>query len=175
MFSSLTYQKPAYIGFHHQADEINTKIIQQYIQIKDSSEVRRTHHFFGRFENTYISKTDIPEISKILNMGLFYASSILDVPQEQLKYGFWFNEMQPGDQTTLHSHEEDDELLSAVYYIKAQKESGDLIIQQNAIDHHHEPESGKMILFNPDIPHKVTINNSDSLRLSVAMNFGPKT
>jgi uncharacterized RmlC-like cupin family protein len=105
-------------------------------------------------------------------MGLFYASSILKVNPAELRLGFWFNEMMPGHQTTLHTHEEEDELLSAVYYIHAAANSGDLVVHQGKSRRHFSPQSGRMILFLPKVPHQVEINNSDILRLSVAINFG---
>ena len=49
----------------------------------------------------------------------------------QLRHGFWFNEMHPGHRTTLHSHEELDELLSAVYYVSCPDDSGRLILHDD--------------------------------------------
>lgn len=128
----------------------------------------------GRFENTYIPENQIPAIRTILDMGLFYATEILQIPPAELRRGFWFNEMHQGHKTTLHTHEEEDELLSAVYYIQAAENAGDLIVRNGVDSVHLQPVAGRMILFRPEVPHEVETNNTDVLRLSVAINFGRK-
>lgn len=126
----------------------------------------------GRFENTYIAEQQIPAIEAVLNMGRFYARQILNEDIEKMKMGFWFNEMQPGHETSLHTHEEYDEKLSAVYYIQAADNSGDLVIHDQHQQLNFTPVAGKMVLFAPEVPHHVEKNLSSILRLSVALNFG---
>ncbi|NNJ90099.1 MAG: hypothetical protein HKP55_00370, partial [Gammaproteobacteria bacterium] len=72
----------------------------------------------------------------------------------------------------LHTHEEYDEKLSAVYYIQSAADSGDLIIHEENKQLAFTPEAGKMLLFAPQVPHHVEKNISSILRLSVALNFG---
>ena len=126
----------------------------------------------GRFDNTYIPEKKIPAIRAILDMGLFYAAEILQMDPSEFRLGFWFNEMHKGHQTTLHTHEEEDELLSAVYYIQATENSGDLVVRSGSESLHLQPVAGRMILFRPEVPHEVEKNNTDRMRLSVAINFG---
>jgi predicted 2-oxoglutarate/Fe(II)-dependent dioxygenase YbiX len=81
--------------------------------------------------------------------------------------------MGPGHRTSLHTHDEHDELLSAVYYVTAPQDSGDLVIEDTPVTIRVRPEAGLMVLFPPDAPHAVEENASDRDRLSVAFNFGP--
>jgi len=174
-YSSLDKQPPVHIGKLLGADQINQRIIQQYLAVNNEPDIKKTHHFMGRFENTYIPEHKIPAIAPILEMARHFASQILSQDTTALRMGFWFNEMHKGHQTTLHTHEEDDELLSAVYYIQAPENSGDLIVYNGDESIRIPPQAGNMILFGPQVPHQVEINNSDILRLSVAINFGRQT
>ena len=138
---------------------------------KHATHVRRTHQLHGRFENTYIDADWIPEIKSVLRFALDNARAAL--ARKRLRHGFWFNEMAPGDRTSLHAHEELDELLSAVYYARCSDDSGDLILHDDNARIVVTPREGMLVLFPPDLPHEVTENRSDTTRLSVAFNFGP--
>ena len=94
-------------------------------------------------------------------------------PADSLKAGFWFNAMEAGQLTAPHHHDENDELLSAVYYIRVPENSGDLILHDEDRKIRVQPQPGKLVMFTPDVLHEVTINHSPELRLSVGMNVGP--
>ncbi len=111
------------------------------------------------------------ELRPVREFALRAAREILQ--QAKLHHGFWFNEMQPGHSTTLHSHEELDELLSAVYYINSPPDSGRLILHDDEARISVTPRPGLLVLFPPDLPHEVEENRSDRVRLSIAFNFGP--
>jgi uncharacterized RmlC-like cupin family protein len=81
--------------------------------------------------------------------------------------------MGPGHRTSLHTHEERDELLSAVYYVTAPAHCGDLVLDLSLTRLRLSPSPGLMVLFPPDVPHEVDVNRSGEDRLSVAFNFGP--
>jgi hypothetical protein len=152
---------------------VNQTLLGEYLLQREHAQTRRSHLFNGRYENIYIPRNLIPSIEPVLSMALFYARQLLDVDPAQLQLGFWFNEMQPGDRTTLHTHDDDDELLSAVYYIQARANSGDLKIHTKSAEIRYiSPKEGNIILFSPQLPHEVSENFSDELRLAVAMNFG---
>ena len=163
---------PVYLGGLSSFEDINAQILEQYNKLSLSNELKRTHFFMGRFENTYIPEEKIPAIEAVIDMGRFYARQILKEDIDQMKMGFWFNEMKPGHETSLHTHEEYDEKLSAVYYIQAPPDSGDLIIHDNNQQLSFTPVAGRMVLFTPEIPHHVEKNISNEVRLSVALNFG---
>lgn len=139
--------------------------------IKGHPEVRQTHHFHGRFENTYVPARLMPSMAPLIDWVVAQAKEVLG--RTELRYGFWFNEMGPGHRTSLHSHEEEDELLSAVYYLQVPPDSGRLVLWEADTAHRIEPEEGMLLMFPPQLPHEVEENRSGAARLSVAFNFGP--
>ncbi len=98
---------------------------------------------------------------------------MLGTEADTLRAGFWFNAMEAGQQTALHHHDENDELLSAVYYIRVPENSGDLILHDDDRRVCIQPQEGKLVMFAPHVLHEVTVNYSSELRLSVGMNIGP--
>ena len=170
----LSETQPVYLGSLHHSQDINAILLKQYLQHHDEPQTRKTHHFMGRFENTYLTMQQVPALQTIADMANSYAYSITGQPPSQMRSGFWFNEMHPGQRTSLHTHEEIDELLSAVYYISTPKDCGDLVVMLDDDEMRIKPVAGSIVLFSPDIPHSVDENRSQSLRLSVAFNFGRK-
>ncbi len=73
--------------------------------------------------------------------------------------------------TTLHSHDDYDELLSGVYYVCVPKNSGELMIHAENEIVRHTPCEGQWVFFSPQTPHAVSKNLTHELRLSVAFNF----
>ena len=143
------------------------------MELRGSERIRQSHYFGERFENIYINEADIPEISRVLDLMKQQAGQLLDMPVDALKAGFWFNAMEAGHRTTLHHHDENDELLSAVYYIRVPENSGDLILHEDGNEILIHPEEGKLVMFAPSMLHEVTANLGSGLRLSVGMNVGP--
>lgn len=152
-------------------DSANAEILRRFEQLRDDPTLRRTHEFHGRFENIYVDRSRIPELQPVFAIALRCAAKLLH--HNSLKFGFWFNEMGPGSLTTLHTHEENDELLSGVYYVTAPDRSGRLILHREDERVTIEPSPGLFVFFAPTLPHEVEINRSDAVRLSVAFNFGP--
>ncbi len=153
------------------AASLNTALIDAFARERDADHVRRTHMFDGRFENIYVSGQRLPELAPLSEFAVAAATQILQ--RSPLRYGFWFNEMAPGQGTSLHSHEEVDELLSAVYYIAVPEDSGRLILHDDEALVLVEPRPGLLVLFPPELPHEVEQNTGSGTRLSIAFNFGP--
>ena len=109
----------------------------------------------------------------VLNRVKQQAGQWLGIAANTLRAGFWFNAMEAGHRTTLHHHDENDELLSAVYYIRVPENSGELILHDDDRKVCIQPQEGKLVMFAPDVLHEVTANLSSGLRLSVGMNIGP--
>jgi mannose-6-phosphate isomerase-like protein (cupin superfamily) len=151
---------------------LNAAIVAALAAVRDDPQVRRTHHFHGRFENTYVPAELIPAAQPLFDWVLAQARQVLG--RDDLRYGFWFNEMGPGQRTSLHSHEEADELLSAVYYLQVPPDSGRLVLWDGDRDVRCTPQEGLLLMFPPQLPHEVEPNRSDGTRLSVAFNFGPR-
>ena len=156
-----------------QPDKLNTGLYDRFMALSGTDRMRQTHFFAGRFENTYIDKADIPEIAVVLEVLQQQAGQLLDMPVEKLKVGFWFNAMEAGDRTSLHHHDENDELLSAAYYIRVPEDSGTLVLHEADRQVSIQPEEGKLVMFAPGLPHEVTAHRGAGLRLSVGMNVGP--
>ncbi len=157
----------------HHFEELNEQLLLGLKRHIDDEATRKTHLFFGRYENIYISADQIPQINDILNFVIEVATQILKRPADELKAGLWFNVMNPGDKTTLHRHDDDDELLSAVYYIKVPDNSGKLILGKEPAFTKLTPQEGLLALFPPGMPHEVTENLSSESRISLGINIGP--
>jgi len=154
-------------------DKLNLRLYERFKELSATDRFRQSHYFEGRFENIYIDAADIPDISTLLKVVKQRAGQLLGIPADTLRTGFWFNAMEVGQRTTLHHHDENDELLSAVYYIRVPENSGDLILHDDDRRVRIKPQEGKLVMFAPKVLHEVTANSGSGLRLSVAMNIGP--
>ena len=152
---------------------INQQLIDGLNSYIDKESTRKSHHFFGRYENIYIDKNEIPCISEILKYAKIYSADILGCDEAKLKAGLWFNVMNPGDKTTRHRHDDDDELLSAVYYVQVAENSGTLHLIKDPLTIEIKPKAGMFVFFKPDMPHEVSENLSNVCRISLGINIGP--
>lgn len=155
--------------------DVNEKILMGFESLVDGDFTTKTHMFNGRYENLYLEKEKINGLDIIVETAMEEVAKILKLDKHKLSSGFWLNSMQPGDVTTAHTHDDDDELLSCVYYIKVPKDankSGNLIIIDNDEKTVLQPEEGYFVFFSPATLHEVTKNESNESRLSIAFNFG---
>lgn len=143
-----------------------------FLSHHEDSDVKRTHLFNGRYENIYLKENHVPELKMVMEEACRHAKSLLGTAE--VKTGYWFNRMPPGAITTVHSHDDDDELLSGVYYVAVPENSGDLIIHKDDEDVRIQPEEGMFVFFKPNVVHEVTENLSQYERLSIGINFGEK-
>jgi len=156
-------------------EQLNETLLADFLKWKDDDSVRKTHFFEDRYENIYLNETHIPTLVGLIKTAVKSAEAILQT--SGLRAGYWFNYMPPGSTTTLHTHDDDDEQLSAVYYVHAPKNSGNLIIHSNKKNDSSDKfeitaEAGKFVFFKPDVPHEVSKNLSAKHRLSIGINFG---
>lgn len=161
-------------AFLDNAIEINQRLINGLNTYIDQETTRKTHHFHGRYENIYIEKEQVPAIAEVLEAAKNFAAKILGMQAKDLKAGLWFNLMEPGNKTTLHRHDDDDELLSCVYYVKVAENSGTLHIGTQPIFAQVTATEGMFAFFPPNMPHEVSENLSDQSRISLGINIGPK-
>ena len=152
--------------------DVNPDIVERFESLSENDFKEKTHLFHGRYENLYIETNKIPALELIMATAMEHAAEILKINKEKLQFGFWLNSMKPGDVTTAHSHDDDDELLSCVYYVKVPENSGNLIITKNKQKEIIKPEEGTFVFFSPATLHEVSRNESDESRLSIAFNFG---
>ena len=155
-----------------EADRLNRAVYSSFLAHYQDEKVFRSHLFNQRYENIYLTEKHVPQLPDLLAQARHYASELCGT--EQLRAGCWFNYMPPGAVTTRHNHDEADEVLSAVYYVRVPADSGDLILYDNEPASRITPQAGQLIFFPPHIDHEVTRNNSDEARLSIAINFGPR-
>jgi len=155
-------------------DQLND--IDQYLQAllaQNSPNLKQTHYFHGRHENIYLQQSDHADLNALMAESLIFCADILNAPADELTIGYWFNLMNPGDVTTMHRHDDFDELISGVVYLKVPEKSGDLILQPKGEDEIVlTPITGNFIYFDPATPHAVSENQSNEHRLSIGMNIG---
>ena len=163
-----------YSAFLDNFEQINKILSTGYFEHINDEDIKRSHFFEGRYENIYITKDTIIELDIILKAAIVHTASILNMPADKLKAGLWFNAMEAGNVTLAHRHDDDDELLSAVYYISVPENSGELILHYKPFATHVTPAEGMFVFFPPDIKHEVSRNNSQQTRLSLGINIGPK-
>jgi len=151
--------------------------IDQYLQTllqQDADNLNKTHFFHDRFENIFLENCENSELNNLMAESLGFCAELLQVTEEELDIGYWFNLMAPGHVTTLHTHDNLNELISGVVYLTVPEDSGDLVLQTDSEEISLTPVTGNYIFFNPETPHLVTKNNSSSHRLSIGMNIGLK-
>jgi hypothetical protein len=168
------YRVQCYVMELADAQAINEAIWLQYLKVRDDPGLRRSHYFEGRYENIYASEEQMPALQSVLQAARQGAQRFLQQAGIDLSVGFWMNEMGPGHVTLPHTHDEDDELVSAVYYVKVQEGAGDLLLTQGVASLRISPRPGLFVFFAPDVKHEVTANTSGKTRLSIGMNFGPR-
>lgn len=154
------------------AEAANRAILSGYTAIGDDPDIRRSHFFGGRYENIYVTEARLPALKPVLAEARRLAAEYLQQPGLNLSAGFWMNEMGPGHATLPHSHDDDDELVSAVYYINVPEQSGELILRHGVVEARVTPVAGQFVFFPPDVIHEVSENLSGQTRLSIGMNFG---
>ncbi len=156
-----------------EAAAVNAAILTAFQALTPESFDRRSHLVGGRYENLYLERARMPALAPVLEHALHCAAIILDEPVRGLRCGFWFNAAGPGHHTSEHTHDECDEQLSAVYYVDAPADCGDLILYDGPLTVRVRPVAGALLCFPPNLPHAVEPNRSGQLRLSIGINVGP--
>lgn len=165
------YNPIIHVGHLQGAETLNQQILASYKQLREQDLLGRSHFFGGRFENLLIDQDRIPALKLVLEQATTYASILLGESSQPLKRDFWINEMAHGQATSKHDHNEEHELLSAVYYLHVPKNSGNLIIHDEHLYTEFEPVAGTFVFFAPTAMHSVSVNQSNETRLSVGINF----
>ncbi len=149
------------------------EIIKGFRRLEDAEDTRKSHFFDGRYENIYPSRDAFTEIEPLLEV-IFDCAHQVPGNDQSLEISFWFNQMQPGHSTTLHTHDDGYELISGVYYLDVPEGSGDILMHLPEQVLKISPQAGLMLMFPPDLAHEVTENHSQQSRLSMAFNIGPR-
>ena len=148
-------------------------ILQRLFELQDSGLAHKSHFFGGRYENIYLGRDQLPGLDTILDAALAQAALLLSCAKHELQLGFWFNLMQQGNVTLPHSHDDDDELLSATYYLQVPPDAGKLVLELPAGRRTIDPVEGQFVFFHPRIEHEVTRHLHRTPRVSLGINIGP--
>ena len=126
--------------------------------------------------------------SKVLNEFYIFKNEHMSYIHNDFKViTSWFTSISPGDKCDFHNHHHC--MYSGVLYIKAEKNSGnivfdphknyrfDLKVKDFNINNSHSwwisPEKGKIIFFDSSLHHRIEENKSNEERISIAFNFIP--
>lgn len=154
------------------AAALNRVLLQDYHDQLAAGVERRSHFFDGRYENIYIARERLTVIEPVLQTASAVAAWLHGGTAADYRAGFWFNDTPPGGRTLPHTHDDDDELLSGVYYVEVPPDSGCLALEEAEQRMVIRPLAGRVVFFAPDTLHWVTSNLSDMNRLSVGINVG---
>jgi len=104
----------------------------------------------------------------------YYPENIVDVTSGI--NNMWINYSPPGAYNVLHHHPTAD--ISGVFYLKADKNSGDIIFPtpyphelSPSSSYRTKPERNMGVLFYSGLMHYVDVNRSDEDRISVSFNI----
>lgn len=166
----------AAITFHcYDCDECrqqNTSLSAEVLRLATQGDAVQSHYFAGRYENVYIAAAQLPALAIILDHARQHAATILHYPVAQLRIGHWFNIMQRGEVTLPHTHDDDDELLSGVYYLQVPAQAGELVLTLGTQREVIAPCAGRFIFFSPQLQHEVTRHPHVTPRISIGFNVG---
>jgi len=148
---------------------INQEILSCFLSMNENQFLNQTHYFQGRYENIYINPEFIPALKILIEHIKQEISLHLNEDVNNIKFGFWINVMHPEQTTSRHCHDDLDEVLSGVYYVKVPPHSGDLVFYADDTIT-LTPQEGLLVLFSPALEHEVKKNDSDEVRLSIGFN-----
>jgi hypothetical protein len=84
---------------------------------------------------------------------------------------FWFNISPPKAFHTWHAHGKEKLLQTGVFYLKTPLNCGNIEFRHQGDVFQIEPHSGLLLLFPPDLEHRVCENNSDEDRITLAFDI----
>lgn len=170
----------------------NSKIIDEVHYLKSKDPGRKMPEYTGWHSNA-ISVSDAEQTAEILKVikGVYgaaqHASKVYGYGENIVFNTCWININSPGNFNEQHRHPSTH--LSAVYYIKAEKNSGNIsFIRDGRLEDyfpssknpnpHNVPRinlealTNRFYIFPSYLDHKVDPNFSSEERISMAFNFG---
>ncbi len=183
----LSQNNRLHLGLYDKAGEVivqhlickDQRLMQQieagFYALLDAPTTHKSHFFGERYENIYPAITALPQLLPLRDAILIHVCQQTNIPAEDtdaLRFGFWFNLMQPGHSTSMHTHEDAEEIVSGVCYLQVPEGSGAIVFVVDGEEHRRMPQAGDILLFPPSLPHAVDTNHSPQARLSLAFNIG---
>ena len=173
--------------------EINEKIEKYIYEQKkiDPEGIIRSNS--GGWHSKIFDLKNVNELLPLIDFSKRCVKSVFDgynwefVPEKINFVGMWSIINPPGTFNIKHTHP--NSLLSAAYYVKAEKKSGPIaffdpkhvavmrhpkIKEFNELSAEHisfEPEEGKLLLFPAYLEHQVNKNRSDEDRIVISFNI----
>jgi len=131
---------------------------------------------FQSYEYFYkkYKKHSLPELTDVFDHILSLVEQNFDIRFKYSINNYWFNINYPGSFNELHNHPSADHStngVSGTFYLKVPTNSGNIIFQDNDEELEIESKAGKLLLFPSYLMHRVSKNNSNSERISVAFNL----
>jgi uncharacterized protein (TIGR02466 family) len=142
-------------------------------------------------EASIIADAQLDELEGIvIDTGNSYLERTLELPPRRLEIErAWINIFEPGAQEGQHSHH--GSLLSCSYYVEAPENCGCIVfpdpiearrsyreftrtVGRSLLTQHQiavEPQPGRFVMFESWLPHAIQCNNSDKVRISIAINL----
>lgn len=149
---------------------------------------------YGKEENKFIQQYNCNNLeNEILNASRYFLGKYN--VKNTLDYAIinsWINFSHKGQFQFDHSHTDSivypdcTVVLSGVYYFQTNQNDGDIIfsspnpLQLSSLDifsmgyANYRPQMGKMLLFPSWLQHRVAVNNTDNIRISISFNVGIK-
>jgi len=173
---------PVKLGvFDFKNDEANQEIFLKALELEKAEGKQASN--VGGFHSQNLCVEDLPEelYRFVISSMEAYASQLIEKPFVEID-NFWIIVNRRNAYNAIHTHPCSD--FSAVYYIKAPEEGGDLTFFNPSIDLIERapnqnifptlgkfvPQDRKLIVFPSHLKHCVTPNNSDTVRISLAFN-----
>ena len=158
---------------------IHDQIIRSFML--NENKTTYSHKIKGRWENRYLETHYVPEVRVIFqtaeSLAKDWTGQSVVVPHMGLGLPmdeFWFNLTKPGESTAWHDHKEN-AVISGVYYLQIPKDSGDIRFRKKEkeewVEWEEKSGTGKMILFDSSLEHRVKENKSLKNRVSLAFNL----
>ena len=171
------------------------KVADECYLEKSKSEGRVLSNKDGWQSNDIYANPKIPNISNLIRTIETYSKNIFKDygVRKDINLGIdnsWININPPGSYNKFHVHP--GSTLSGVYYAKAPKDSGNILMYSNSLmqfinksyldgdnknTYHYinyKPSDGRVIIFPAWLPHSVEKNDSKEDRISIAFNFNVK-
>jgi uncharacterized protein (TIGR02466 family) len=186
-----------YANADNETLEETNKLVSEFLQSDDWKQTPT--HPLAYTQTTYHSHTDFlgrvgaDKLKNFIAEAAYTFADILNIKIEPMIIQSWLNVNPPGHFTATHKHY--GAMIVGVFYLKFPKNSGALIIEdpvdarQQAMMYHDvntfskynyeiysytEQPSGRLIMFESWLAHKVEVNNSNEDRICIAFNISNK-
>jgi len=161
------------------ADQIESLIVPRLNNLDYVQTVKTDY-----FQDKIVSREELKDlIEEIYKNVTYYAK---EINEESFGYNYWIQDYSQNDTHKLHSHGRN--LFSVVYWVRASKNAGDLVIHEtnpfkkqwfsqstSSIFNYQKiritPEKGKLVIFPSYLEHEVLPGGENCIRTAIAFNI----